>query len=213
VEDGNVKICLAICLASVAAASLGFAASADALGAGDSISGKLLLVGYPGVPLAETFSADAAHPQPVPEPRFRTEAMDTVTIPGIAPRNVFADRLHWVLGLATVVAGGVTGLVGDEDEGDDDGGLGGSLHHTMGYVSAGLAAATLATGYWAHKGDVGPWDGLSPANVHALLGIAGGLMMAITPLVADFGGGEAHAALGIGGELLMGIAVVWPLVF
>jgi hypothetical protein len=143
--------------------------------------------------------------------------MDTVTIPGIAPRNVFADRLHWVLGLAAVVAGGVTGLVGGEGEDgeeDDDGGYGGgSLHHTMGYVSAGLAAATLATGYWAHRGDVGPSDGLSPANVHALLGIAGGLMMAITPLVADFGGGEAHAALGIGGELLMGIAVVWPLVF
>ena len=134
--------------------------------------------------------------------------METVTIPGLEPRNVFADRLHWVLGLATVLAGGITGLMGEEGEDDE-----GSAHHVMGYVSAGLAAATLATGFWAHHGDVGPSDGLSPANVHALLGIAGGIMMAATPFVADFGGGEAHAALGIGGGLLMGIAVVWPLVF
>ncbi len=211
------KTLLALAVGLLACASLAAAWSApDGMEPDGSIPRQLVLVAYPGIPLSATLTSQPAGSGPVySAPERRTAA--PVVIPGISQRNLFADRLHWVLGVATVLAGGVTGMLGGEGEddggGDDGDGGGGSLHHTMGYVSAGLAAATLATGFWAHHGDVGPSDGFSPANIHALLGIAGGLMMVATPFAADFGGVDAHAALGIGGELLMGIAVVWPLVF
>lgn len=134
-----------------------------------------------------------------------------VTIPGLAPRNHFADAVHLVLGLATVVAGGLTGILNPETAGYD-------VHHTLGWTSAGLAAGTLASGLWAHAGDIGPQRGFSAANVHALLGIVGGLMMIAAPITAPAGGGGEdeggiHAALGVGGELLMGAAIAWPIVF
>ncbi len=135
-----------------------------------------------------------------------------VTIPGLAPRNRFADAVHLILGLATVVAGGLTGVLNPETAGYN-------LHHALGWTSAGLAAGALASGLWAHAGDVGPRMGFSAANVHALLGIVGGLMMIAAPITAPAGrgGGEdeggIHAALGIGGELLMGAAIAWPIVF
>ncbi len=212
----------------LAVCGLGFAAGAVVPAEqGASIAGRLLLVSYPGIPIAETLASSALESRlagsSLPELGAPVSRMDSVTIPGIAARNKFADTVHWLLGLATVVAGGVTGALGAEagDDGEGDGGSeggGGSLHHTMGYATAGLAAATLLSGLWAHHGDIGPADGFSAANVHALLGIAGGLMMVATPFVADAGGGGedgggGHAALGMGGELLMGIAVVWPLVF
>ncbi|HUX11463.1 MAG TPA: hypothetical protein VMW87_00470 [Spirochaetia bacterium] len=136
-----------------------------------------------------------------------------VTIPGLSPRNRFADVVHVVLGVATVVAGALTGIFRPEVAGYD-------VHHALGWTSGGLAAASLLSGLWAHAGDVGVSRGLSSANVHATLGIAGGLMMFAAPIVAPTGprGGEGddggiHAALGAGGELFMGAAILWPIVF
>ena len=137
----------------------------------------------------------------------------SVTVPGLSARNRTADTVHMILGWATVIAGGLTGILNPEVAGYD-------VHHVMGWTSAGLAAATLAAGAWAHHGDVGPANGLGTRNVHALLGITGGLMMMAAPLAATGSGsasgedeGELHAALGEGGELLMGVAIAWPLVF
>ncbi len=230
-ESVTAAALLAFCAVGFAAPAAP-AASASAAGAarvvpaeqGASIAGRLLLVSYPGIPIAETLPLaleSRLSGQALPDFGPPASRMDSVTIPGIAARNKLADTAHWLLGAATVVAGGVTGLLGSEagDDGEGGGGGGGgSLHHTFGYVTAGLAAATLLSGLWAHHGDVGVSDGLSAANVHALLGITGGLMIVATPFVADAGGGGddgggGHAALGMGGELLMGIAVVWPLVF
>jgi hypothetical protein len=189
-----------------------------------TIGRQVLLVSAPGVPIGGTFSAQAIEAGFVPPPSqslaTRADRMDSVVLPGLEPRNKFADTVHWLLGVATLVAGGATGLTAGEgeDEGGGDGGGSGSLHHTLGYTTAGLAAATLLTGLWAHLGDIGVADGPSPQNIHALFGITGGLLMVATPFVADRGGdgddaGSGHAVLGMTGELLMGIAVVWPLVF
>ena len=152
-----------------------------------------------------------AGPPPAP-PDLLADAPRKVTIPGLAPRNELADTVHLVLGIATVVTGGLTGLTAP----DDDGGGGFSLHHALGWTTAGLAAGTLASGAWAHWGDLDVSMGFSPPNVHALLGIAGGLLMIAAPIVAPAGGGdgggELHAALGAGGGLLMVIAIIVPLV-
>jgi hypothetical protein len=181
-----------------------------------SIGHQVLLVAAPGVPIAGTFSAQAVETGALasasPWRDSRPDRTESVTIPGLVPRNQFADTVHWLLGVATLASGVATGLTAGEA--DDDGG--GSLHHTLGYTTAGIAAATLLTGLWAHWGDVGVADGASPQNIHALLGITGGLLMVATPFVADMGGGEeggGHAALGVTGGLLMGISVIWPLVF
>jgi hypothetical protein len=149
----------------------------------------------------------------LPDPVLLAQSAGKISVPGLAPRNQFADDVHLVLGVATVVVGGLTGLASPEDAGY-------TLHHTLGWSTAGLAAATLLTGAWAHSGDVGIAMGLNPSNAHALLGIAGGLMMIAAPLTAPAGrGGEGegegglHAALGAGGELLMVVAIALPIVF
>jgi len=186
-----------------------------------AISRQLLLVKYPGLLLADTPIPGApadrlssfALPEELPAP---VTGMASVTLPGISPRSAFADNLHWLLGVATVVAGGVTGVMGMAQE---EGGGSASIHHALGYTTAGLAAATLVTGFWAHHGDVGVSDGFSTPNVHALFAIAGGVLLIVTPFVADAGGGgeddggAGHAALGIAGEVLLGVAVIWPLLF
>lgn len=107
----------------------------------------------------------------------------------------------------------LTGLATPEHAGDN-------VCHALGWTTAGLAAGTLASGAWARWGDVGVSMGFTPDNAHALLGIAGGVLMIAAPLLAPAGrgeggeeGGELHAALGAGGELLMGIAIAVPIVF
>jgi hypothetical protein len=182
-----------------------------------TISRQVLLAGAPGVPIGGTFEAGFV-PPPVQSLATQADRMDSVVLPGLEPRNKFADTTHWLLGVATLIAGGATGLTAGEGEDEGDGGGSGSLHHTLGYTTAGLAAATLLTGLWAHWGDVGVADGPSPQNIHALLAITGGLMMVATPFVADMGGGgddagSGHAVLGATGGVLMTIAVIWPLVF
>jgi hypothetical protein len=136
-----------------------------------------------------------------------------ITVPGLSPRNQFADIVHLALGVATVVVGGVTGLATPETAGYD-------LHHWLGWTAAGLAAGTLLSGAWAHHDDVGITMGLNSSNIHAVLGIVGGLLMIAAPLTAPGGGGGEgddgggiHAVLGAGGEILMGIAIVVPLAF
>jgi hypothetical protein len=47
-------------------------------------------------------------------------------------------------------------------------------------------------------------SGLNPKLIHAALGVAGGVMMMITPIVAPSG---AHQTLGIAGTALMGISI------
>ncbi|WP_455381534.1 hypothetical protein [Salinispira pacifica] len=139
------------------------------------------------------------------------DAPKRVTIPGLAGRNRFADAVHLIFGLATVTAGGLTGLLNPETAGY-------SVHHALGWTSGALAAGSLLTGLWAHLGDVGPRYGLSAANIHALLGIVGGLLMIAAPITAPAGGsgedeGGIHALLGVGGELLMGVSIAWPILF
>jgi len=133
-----------------------------------------------------------------------------VSVPGLAPRDRTADLLHRIFGVAAVVAGGLTGILNPEVASYD-------VHHTLGWTSAALSGVTLATGFWAHHTDVGLSRGMSPANVHALLGIIGGVMMVAAPITASAGGGEEggelHAALGAGGELLMGASVMWLILF
>jgi len=167
-----------------------------------------------GVACVCAVSAGAQTALPPSDVLLLSSSTGKVTVPGLAPRNQIADASHIVFGVATLVAGALTGFLTPERAGYD-------VHHALGWASAGLAAGTLLTGAWAHLGDLDVSSGLNPPNVHALLGITGGLLMIAAPISAPAGrggeggddGGELHAALGAGGELLMGIAIVVPLVF
>lgn len=114
------------------------------------------------------------------------------------------STVHLGLGWATIASALATGVLGPERAGLQ-------IHQTLGYITAGLAAATMVAGIWAHWGDVGlsySWD--NPDNIHALLGAAGGTMMMIAPFVAP---NTLHKTLGEAGGFFMGVAVVWKLVF
>jgi hypothetical protein len=177
-----------------------------------SVSGEPL--GFPGTSLLVSSGIAFQAPRydfDLPADILLGDEPGKVTIPGLSPRNQFADTTHLVLGVATVIVGGVTGMVSPE-EGSS------SLHHALGWTAAGLAAGTLLSGAWAHHDDVGFSMGLSSSNIHAVLGIVGGLLMIAAPLTAPAGGegddgGGVHAVLGISGDLLMAIAIAVPLVF
>ncbi len=118
--------------------------------------------------------------------------------------NPVVSTVHLGLGWATIASALATGVLGPERAGLQ-------VHQTLGYITAGLAAATMVAGIWAHWGDVGlsySWD--NPDNIHAFLGAAGGTMMMIAPFVAP---NTLHKTLGEAGGFLMGVAVVWKLVF
>jgi len=113
------------------------------------------------------------------------------------------SALHAFLGFATFGLGVTTGILNPEVVSED-------LHGTLGTVAAGMAAATLATGFAAHYDEIGPGFGFSSKNIHTLLGISGATMMMITPFIAP---AEAHQALGMMGTGLMGLSIAWKLVF
>ncbi len=194
----------------LAEASVASAPACRSLGQSVAGSAESNLCG-PGVPLFLLDIPDESYPSF--DSVLLTDEPKKVIIPGLSPRNQFADTAHLVLGMATVLVGGATALLSPEDASF-------GLHHALGWSAAGLAAGTLLTGAWAHLGDVGVSMGLDTSNIHALVGIAGGLLMIAAALTApNSPGGEGdgegglHAALGAGGELLMIVAIAVPIAF
>lgn len=80
-----------------------------------------------------------------------------------------------------------------------------SNHAKLGRAAATLAAATVATGLFAHWDDFHLEDGWTdPDNMHALLGTAGALAMLYAVSQAPDGG---HAGVGAAGGVAMAVAI------
>lgn len=86
-------------------------------------------------------------------------------------------------------------------------------HAQLAQATIGLAAATIATGIWAHWDDFYLEDGIAdPDNLHVLLGVSGAALMAYavnkslssSVKVSHAGEAELGAAL-----MLVGIKLVW----
>lgn len=117
-------------------------------------------------------------------------------------RNETLQQTHLILGWTTVGVSLLTGITARPLKGNQ-------IHELMGYSAAGLAASTLVTGFLGHWDEIGT-DGSSSNNIHTILGIVGGGLIAATPFLAP---GHAHAEAGIIGTLLMGGAITWTYVF
>ncbi len=95
------------------------------------------------------------------------------------------SNAHMYLGLATIVAAGLTAVTAPED-GCEHGCTGpqpprelNGAHAKFAKATVGLAAATIATGLLVHWDDFYLEDGWSdPDNLHVLLGMTGAALMA-----------------------------------
>ncbi len=104
--------------------------------------------------------------------------------------------IHKVLGYSAVLAGISAGVFNPAV-------VSKSIHTTLGAGAAALSAATMGMGFVVYSGVFSPDDGVDSNMVHAILGITGGTMMVITPLL----GGTAHKVVGITGTAVMGLSV------
>lgn len=128
---------------------------------------------------------------------------DTFSLEGFDDTRSISSSMHKYLGYATVFTGLLTGILSPEVVSED-------LHKTLAITSSGLAAATMTFGFIAHIKDMEIDSGFDSNNIHAILGITGGVMMIAAPFTAP---GEIHQVLGELGALTMGISIVGKLVF
>ena len=105
------------------------------------------------------------------------------------------STVHKFLGYSAVLAGISAGIFNPAV-------VNKSTHTTLGAGAAALSAATMGMGFVVYSGVFSPDDGVDSNMVHAILGITGGTMMVITPLL----GGTAHKVVGITGTAVMGLS-------
>lgn len=138
-----------------------------------------------------------------------------------APRQEYEPPLltgsntHMVLGLATIVAAGLTAVTapGEGCEKNCPAVLPprdvNGTHAKLAKATVALAAATIATGLWAHWDDFHLEDGWSdPDNLHVLLGVTGAALMAYaTNKSAKSSVPVSHAGIAELGALGMVVAI------
>ncbi len=132
------------------------------------------------------------------------------------PPLLSGSNVHMALGLATIVAAGLTGMTAPEEGCESNCGptpvardVNGT-HAKLAYATVALAAATIASGVITHWDDFHLEDGITdPDNLHVLLGITGAAMMAVaTANSAKVKTGEAsHAGLAMAGAAGMVVAI------
>lgn len=144
------------------------------------------------------------------------------TTVAVAPKEPYeppllsGSNVHMALGLATIVAAGLTGMTAPEEGCEHNCGptpvardVNGT-HAKLAYATVALAAATIASGVITHWDDFHLEDGITdPDNLHVLLGITGAAMMAVaTANSAKVKTGEAsHAGLAMAGAAGMVVAI------
>ncbi|HSQ41812.1 MAG TPA: hypothetical protein VLM37_06005 [Fibrobacteraceae bacterium] len=126
-----------------------------------------------------------------------------VDAPAPVERNETLSQAHNITGFAAALLGLATALSAPFIAESD-------AHEIMGYTAAGFAAISMAGGFAAHHNEIGPQQGSSSNNMHAILGVLGGSMMVITPFLAP---GGAHKVVGGTGAALMCLSVTWKIVF
>ena len=121
-------------------------------------------------------------------------------------------KIHQYLGLSTIALAGMTALAAPDD---DCKGLNcpprevNGTHATLAKATIAMAAATIATGLYAH------WNGFSldngwsdPDNLHVLLGVTGAALMAYAVnKSANSSVPVSHAAIAETGAVLMVVAI------
>jgi hypothetical protein len=153
------------------------------------------------------------HPYTAP-----SNAQLTEPSPAFEPPLWSRNNAHLYLGLATIVAAVATAATapGSCDQNCPNPAppreVNGT-HAQLAQATIGLAAATIATGIWAHWDDFYLEDGITdPDNLHVLLGVSGAALMAYavnkslssSVKVSHAGEAELGAAL-----MLVGIKLVW----
>lgn len=129
------------------------------------------------------------------------EPIDVTPPPAVPPKPFFTGKnAHKYLGYATLVASAVSAMAPKEE---------GGVHEYAGWTAGGLALATVATGIAYHRDDIYPAHTYKdPDNLHALLGGAGALSMALglsrAPKESHAGGAMAGAGL-----MMLSIYFVW----
>jgi hypothetical protein len=127
------------------------------------------------------------------------------------PPLLSGSNTHLALGLATIVAAGLTGMSAPEEcetsgcTRDVNG-----AHAQLAKATVALAAATIVSGVLVHWDDFHLEDGITdPDNLHVLLGVTGAAMMAVaTANSAKVKTGTAsHAGLAIAGAAGMVVAI------
>lgn len=126
-----------------------------------------------------------------------------------------ASKVHQYLGIATMAAAAATFVThfhpcqgagcGPQPPRDING-----THATLGKATAVLAAATVASGLYAHWDDFHKEDGATdPDNLHVILGVAGAAAMiyAINKSANSTTTPTSHAALAELGALSMAVAI------
>lgn len=153
---------------------------------------------------------------------IKSEAATTSAAPKqeYEPPLLSGSNTHLALGLAAIVAAGLTGATapGESCENgcstpppprDVNG-----AHAKLAYATVALAAATVTSGVIFHWDDFHFEDGITdPDNLHALVGIAGATMMAVaTANSAKVKTGTAnHAGLAMAGAagMIAAIKITW----
>jgi hypothetical protein len=143
-----------------------------------------------------------------------------------APKEPYEPSLwsgsnaHMALGLATIVAAGLTGMTAPEEGCEHNCGptpvardVNGT-HAKLAYTTVALATATIASGLITHWDDFHLEDGITdPDNLHVLLGVTGAAMMAVaTANSAKVKTGQAsHAGLAMAGAagMIVAIKLTW----
>ncbi len=145
-----------------------------------------------------------------------------VTTVAAAPKEPYeppllsGSNVHMALGLATIVAAGLTGMTAPEEGCESNCGptpvardVNGT-HAKLAYATVALAAATIASGVVTHWDDFHLEDGITdPDNLHVLLGVTGAALMAVaTANSAKVKTGTAsHAGMAMAGAAGMVVAI------
>lgn len=125
---------------------------------------------------------------------------------------LFSNRkIHQYLGLTTIALAGLTALAAPEackDANCPPRDVNGT-HATLAKATIAMAAATIATGLYAHWNDFQLADGWAdPDNLHVLLGVSGAALMAYAVnKSANSTVPVNHAAIAEAGAVLMVVAI------
>jgi hypothetical protein len=152
----------------------------------------------------------------------KQEATTVATLPKehYEPPLLSGSNAHMALGLATIVAAGLTGMTAPEEGCEHNCGptpvardVNGT-HAKLAYTTVVLATATIASGLITHWDDFHLEDGITdPDNLHVLLGVTGAAMMAVaTANSAKVKTGQAsHAGLAMAGAagMIVAIKLTW----
>lgn len=151
----------------------------------------------------------AANDSDIAKARINTEPATPAT--KFEPPIFSKRKAHQYLGLSTIALAALTALTAPEDCNDincpprDVNGT----HATLAKATIAMAAATIATGLYAHWNDFSLADGWSdPDNLHVLLGVTGAALMAYAVNTsANSSVPVSHAGIAEAGALLMVVTI------